>query len=207
MSEARLFVFSRVFIVGAPRFCSAVSISWSKVGAVFTIAGVFTGTKHCQRHCSRAYHPTIQNLPLLKAGMGGTSSLAASSLARVERCDSEKLRNFNMLKRLVRAFSGWTGGEDGRSDGIVAVERREVGGAYSLFGRGDEGGRARDVVLVRAALSVRVGWWESSDFGLKTLRRRRSRGMAGTRDYMYRESRIGSIVRWSWYWYWYGYCW
>jgi hypothetical protein len=62
-------------------------------------------------------------------------------------------------------------------------------------------------VLVRAALSVPVGWWESSGFGLKTLRRRRSRGMAGTRDYMYKESRIGSLVRRWWYWYWYRYCW
>jgi hypothetical protein len=139
--------------------------------------------------------------PLLKAGIGGTSSLAASSLARVDRCDSEKLRNFNMLKRLVRAFSGWTGGEDGRSDGTVAMERREVGGAYSLFGRGDEGGRARDVVLVRAALSVPVGWWESSGLGLKTLRRRRSRGMAGTRYYMYEDSRVGTLMRWC-FWCW-----
>lgn len=63
-----------------------------------------------------------------------------------------------MLKRLVRAFSGWTGGEDGRPDGSVAVERREVGGAYSLVGRGDVGGRAREVVLERATLSVPVGW-------------------------------------------------
>jgi hypothetical protein len=137
--------------------------------------------------------------------MGGTSSLAASSLARVDRCDSEKLRNFNMLNRLVLAFSGWTGGEDGRSDGRVAVERREVGGAYSLFGRGEVGGRAREVVLERAALSESVGWWESG-LGLKTLRRRESRGMAGTRDYIYKGSRIGSLTRWwwwlSWYWYW-----
>lgn len=207
MSEARLFVFSRVFIVGAPRFCSAVSISWSKVGAVFTIAGVFTGSKHCQHPSSFTdLLSDITNSPLLKAGIGGTSSLAASSLARVDRCDSEKLRNFNMLKRLVRAFSGWTGGEDGRSDGRVAVERRDVGGAYSLFGRGEVGGRAREVVLERAALSVLVGCWESG-FGLKTLRRRRSRGMAGTRNYIYKGSRIGALTRrwwldWYWYWYW-----
>jgi hypothetical protein len=78
---------------------------------------------------------------------------------------------------------------------MVAVERREVGGAYSLFGRGEEGGRAREVVLERATLSVSVGWWESG-FGLKTLRRRRSRGMAGTRNYIYRDSGVGTLMRW-----------
>jgi hypothetical protein len=85
---------------------------------------------------------------------------------------------------------------------MVAVERREVGGAYSLFGRGDDGGRAREVVLVRAALSVSVGWWEESGFGLKTLRRRRSRGMTGTRNYIYKRSGIEALRRWWWlYWY------
>ena len=79
----------------------------------------------------------------------------------------------------------------------MAVERREVGGAYSLVGCGDVGGRAREVVLERATLSVSVGWWESawwaSGFGLKTLRRRRSKGMAGTRNYIYR---VGNIMQW-----------
>lgn len=123
--------------------------------------------------------------PLVREGTGGTSSCrAASSFARAERCDSEKLRNFSMLNRLVRAFSGCTGGDCGRSAEETSFESREAGIASSLVGRGEEGG-ASEGARTRGVCSPSSKWRASYDFvGTRSSTlRRRSRGMAGMRDY------------------------
>lgn len=131
---------------------------------------------------------TQLNSPLFNAGIGGTSSFAASSFARVDKCDSEKLRNFSMLKRFVRAFSGCTGGETGRSAESVVLERREAGIAYSLVGRGEVGGRSVVALAGGVCSSWSERWLAASGFWVETMSRtlrRRSRGMAGMRNYYY----------------------
>ena len=84
----------------------------------------------------------------------------------------------------------------------IAVEGREVGLAYSLTGRGEVGGASEALLPGRLWLVSRSGELSGSN----TLRRW-SRGMAGTRNYIYKGSRIGALTRrwwldWYWYWYW-----
>ena len=93
-----------------------------------------------------------------------------------------------MLKRFVRAFSGWTVGEVGRSAWSVAVEGREAGLAYSLTGRGEVGGASEVALLGLGGLSSL--WWLVSGLGgcaRSSTLRRWSRGMAGMRYYYIRE--------------------
>jgi len=68
-----------------------------------------------------------------------------------------------MLKRFVRAFSGCTVGDTGRSAWSVAVEGREAGLAYSLTGRGEVGGASEAALLGRGCRSS--GRWLASGSG------------------------------------------
>lgn len=184
MSEASLIVFSRDCDGRGPAMFPSTSFSWSKVGAVLTMAGVFTDFGINDDYSLKHISSLPQTLPCgLRAGTGGISSLAASSLALADKWDSEKLRNFSMLNRLVRAFSGCTGGDTGRSAGTVSVDSREAGTAYSLVGRGEVGG-TRVCTLARGVRWSSEVWLES---GLVVTRsstlRRRSRGMTGMRNY------------------------
>lgn len=147
------------------------------------MVGVFTGLLSAPLKQSA----DVVCLPLLSKGTGGGGScFAASSFARADRCDSEKLRNFSMLNLLVLVFSGCTGGETGRSVERASLDRREADIAYSLVGRGEVGGSEREGALIRGVSSSSARWLEESwsavlRFKWRALRRLLSRGMAGTR--------------------------